>query len=252
VRTQGDRAASTPVDRLRGQGWFTAALERTLAGGRADIAVHSAKDLPSQLAPGFPVAAYLPREDCRDGLVTRDGADLSGLPAGAVVGTSSPRRSAFLARLRPDLRVVPLRGNVDTRLAKLDSGEVDALLVACAGLDRLGLGDRIAARLDARVFVPAPCQGAIALQAAAGSRAGASAGTVDDSATRQAANAERAVLAALGGGCLLPLGVWARLEGGHLVVTAALVSDGGLRRAEASGPPEDALALARRVAAELG
>ncbi len=251
VRTQGDLAPSTPVDRLRGQGWFTAALERALAGGRADIAVHSAKDLPSRLAPGFPVAAFLPREDCRDGLVTRGGTKLADLPEGAVVGTSSARRSAFLAGLRPDLRAVPLRGNVDTRLAKLDQGEVDALLVACAGVDRLSLSTRIAVRLDPRVFVPAPCQGAIALQAAAGGRAEAVAGAVDDAATRVAADAERAVLVALGGGCLLPLGVWARLEEGRLVVTGALAVDGGVRRAEAGGAPQDALQLGMRVAAEL-
>lgn len=251
VRTQGDRAAATPVERLRGQGWFTAALERALAAGRADIAVHSAKDLPSKLAPGFPVAAYLAREDCRDGLVTRRGTSLDDLPAGAVVGTSSPRRAAFLAVLRPDLRVVPLRGNVDTRLGKLDRGEVDALLVACAGVDRLGLGERIVARLDPGLFVPAPCQGAIALQSAASSRAGAVAGALDDPATRVAAEAERSVLAALGGGCLLPLGVWARLDGGRLVVTGAMAGLGKLRRAEVSGPPEEAAALGARVAAEL-
>jgi hydroxymethylbilane synthase len=253
VRTQGDRRSATPVDRLRGQGWFTAALERALAAGQADIAVHSAKDLPSQLAPGLPVAAYLARGDCRDGLVTRDGAGLDDLPGGAQVGTSSARRAAFLASLRPDLRVVPLRGNVDSRLAKLDRGEVDALLVACAGVDRLGLGDRIATRLDPRVFVPAPCQGAIALQAAAASLAGEVAGAVDDPATRMAAAAERGVLAALGGGCLLPLGAWARLEGRRLVVTAALAAEGSLRRAEADGDPgEDAVALGTRVAQALG
>jgi hydroxymethylbilane synthase len=251
VRTQGDRAAGTPINRLRGQGWFTAALERALAAGQADIAVHSAKDLPSRLAPGFPVAAYLARGDCRDGLVTREGVGLGDLPEGCVVGTSSTRRSAFLLSLRPDLRVVPLRGNVDTRLAKLDQGEVDALLVACAGVDRLGLGDRIATRLDPRVFVPAPCQGAIALQAGAASPALSTAAEVDDPSTRAAALAERTVLAALGGGCLLPLGVWARLEGGRLMVTAALAAGGVLRRAEAEGDPRDPASLGTRVAAEL-
>jgi hydroxymethylbilane synthase len=250
VRTQGDRARETPFDRMRGQGWFTAALERALQEGRADLAVHSAKDLPSRLAGGLPVLAFLERGDCRDGVVTRPGEALDSLPAGARVGTSSPRRAGLLAELRDDLRTVPLRGNVDTRLAKLDAGEVDALLVACAGLDRIGRGDRVGMRLDPRTFVPAPCQGAIALQGRPGT-ATRSAAAADDPATRTAAAAERGVLAALGGGCLLPLGAWARMEGERLVLTAALEVEGRIRRAELDGDPGAPAELGRRVADRL-
>ncbi len=251
VRTQGDRAAETPVEQLEGEGWFTAALERALLEGRADLAVHSAKDLPSRLAPGLPVLAFLERGDCRDGLVTPGGGELETIPDGATVGTSSSRRAALLRGLRPDLRAVPLRGNVDTRLAKLDRGEVDALLIACAGLDRIGRGDRIAERLDPRVFVPAPCQGAIAVQGSAGGAGSIPGRAIDDRPTRIASAAEREVLAALGGGCLLPLGAWARLEDGRLVVTGALDRDGEIRRAEAAGNPDAPEELGRRLAGEL-
>ena len=251
VRTQGDRAAGTPVHRLRGQGWFTAALEQALREGRADAAVHSAKDLPSGLAEGFPVAAFLARGDCRDGLVTPDGGGLGSLPPGARVGTSSPRRAALLRGLRADLRPIAVRGNVETRLRRLDAGEVDALVMACAGLDRVGAGSRITERLDPRVFVPAPCQGTIAVQASPLTAAGAACSAVDDPAARTCSDAERAVLTALGGGCLLPLGAWARLEGEDLVLTAALEVAGVIHRAEARGGAGAPRELGARVAARL-
>ena len=251
VRTQGDRAPDTPVARLRGQGWFTAALERSLLEDRADVAVHSAKDLPSQLDPSLPVVAYLARGDCRDALVTRDGRGVESLPAGARVGTSSPRRSALLRSLRADLQLEPMRGNVDTRLGRLESGEVDALVLACAGLDRLGMAERIACRLDPCLCVPAPCQGAVALQARRDGVGVEACQLCDDPPTRIAATAERAVLAALGGGCLLPLGAWARVEEGRLVLVAALEVDGVVRRAQAAGDPAAPEALGRQVAALL-
>jgi hydroxymethylbilane synthase len=250
VRTQGDRAGSTPVERLRGVGWFTAALERAVAEGRADVAVHSAKDLPSRLAPGLRLAGHLERGDCRDGLITRGGG-IDSLPERARVGTSSPRRAALLPSLRADLVAVPVRGNVDTRLAKLDRGEVDALVMACAGMDRLQLGDRVAVRLDPRAFVPAPCQGVIALEAAPGNPASRLCAAADDPGARAAAAAERAVLEALGGGCLLPLGAWARAEDGRLVLTAVLALGGALRRAEVAGDPAAPEELGHRTAAEL-
>ncbi|HYA01025.1 MAG TPA: hydroxymethylbilane synthase [Candidatus Binatia bacterium] len=251
VRTQGDRRPGTPVELLAGEGWFTAALEEALVDGQADIAVHSAKDLPGRLAPGLTVAAYLERGDCRDGLVSRSGAVLASLPPGATVGTSSARRTAFLAALRPDLRPVPLRGNVDSRLGRLESGAVDALLLACAGLERIGMGERITERLDPRSFVPAPCQGTIALEARdRGVPAGCCA-AADHAATRAAAVAERAVLAALGGGCLLPLGAWARPEEGRLVLSAALAAPGGIRRSERVGDLDAPAPLGEQVAADL-
>jgi hydroxymethylbilane synthase len=251
VRTEGDRRVDAPIDQLEGQGWFTADLERSLLDGRAEVAVHSAKDLPSALAPGLGVAAYLPRADPRDGVVSATGGGLESLPAGATVGTSSARRAGLLKALHPRLKAVAIRGNVDTRLRKLDAGDFDALLLACAGLDRLGLGDRFAQRLDPVEFVPSPAQGAVALEAAEGSVAAKACALVDDSATRFAVTAERAVLSGLGGGCLLPLGAWARIEGGRLVLVAALVVGGAIRRAEASGTLDEAAALGAMVADRL-
>jgi hydroxymethylbilane synthase len=251
IRTQGDREIGKPIEEMEGQGWFTADLERCLLDGRADVAVHSGKDLPSVLAPRLRVAAYLPRADPRDGVVSNGNRSLAELPAGATVGTSSARRAGLLAALHPKLHVVAMRGNVDTRLRKLDSLEVDALVLACAGLDRLGLGDRFAQRLDPASFVPSPAQGAIALEAVTGSPAARLCAGVGDPETTAAVEAERAVLAALGGGCLLPLGAWARIEDGRLVLVAALVVDGAVRRAEMSGGIEDPAALGVSVAARL-
>ena len=251
IRTEGDRRHDAPIDQLEGQGWFTADLERSLMEGRADVAVHSAKDLPSALAPGLSIAAYLLRGDARDGVVSSAGRVLEELPPGATVGTSSARRAGLLAALYPRLRAVPIRGNVDTRLRKLDTGEVDALVLACAGIDRLALGERLTQRLDPHKFVPSPAQGAIALETVTVSAAARACEPVDDRATRVAVTAERAVLNALGGGCLLPLGAWARVEAGRLVLVAALVAEGSIRRAEAEGSLEDPRALGEAVAARL-
>jgi hydroxymethylbilane synthase len=251
IRTQGDERPGTPVEGLEGDGWFSAALEVALGEGRADAAVHSAKDLPSRLAAGLEVAAYLERADCRDALVTRDGRGLGALEPGAAIGTSSARRAAFLRALHPELTVVPIRGNVDTRLRKLEAGEVDGLLLACAGLDRLGATERLFERLDPRIFVPAPCQGAIAVEVRAGGEAAGACAAADDPPTRVAAAAERAVLAALGGGCLLPLGAWARVEDGRLVLTAALDVAGALRRVELAGDQGAPAELGERAAARL-
>ena len=250
VRTTGDRRGDVPLGRLEGQGWFTAELERALLDGAADVAVHSAKDLPTTATPGLLVAAHLPRADPRDGAVTRDGRALAELPAGAVVATSSARRVALLQAQFPQIRTAPIRGNVDTRLRKLDRGEVDSLLVACAGLDRLGLGERLQ-RLDAEVFVPAPAQGAIALQCRAQSEPAELCAGLDDADTAAAVTAERTTLAALGGGCLLPLGAWARVDGGALRLTAALHDGAALRRAESRGDRSDPEALGRAVAEAL-
>jgi hydroxymethylbilane synthase len=251
IRTEGDRRADAPIDQLEGQGWFTADIERSLLEGRADLAVHSAKDLPSALAPGLTIAAYLARADARDGVVSASGDPLEALPPGATVGTSSARRAGLLAALYPGVRPVAIRGNVDTRLRKLDAGEFDALLLACAGLDRLALGDRFTQRLDAAAFVPSPAQGAIALEAIAGSAAADACAEAGDATTRIAVTAERTVLFVLGGGCLLPLGAWARVEDGRLVLVAALVADGAVRRAEASGSLDAPEALGETVAARL-
>lgn len=252
VRTIGDRQATVPLDRLTGQGWFTAELERAIVDGRADIAVHSAKDLPTDYEPGLEIAALLERGDARDAVVTRDGATLASLRAGSTVGTSSTRRAALMSVLWPALRPVPMRGNVDTRLRALAAGKVDALIVACAGVDRLGMGDRIAERLDPTVFVPAPAQGAIALEARTGSEPAGLAARLAHGPTVAAVTAERALLAALGGGCLLPLGAWARIEHGRLVLSAALGVGATVRRAELEGDPADPARLGLRLARLLG
>lgn len=251
VRSEGDRRPDVPAAAMTGQGWFTAALERAVLEGRADAAVHSAKDLPGQPTEGLAVVAHLVRADARDALVSRGGVTLESLPQGASVATSSPRREAFLAALRPDLRCLPIRGNVDSRLRRLDEGEVDALLVAAAGLDRLGLGARAAQRLDPREFVPAPAQGAVALQAPLDSPAARACAGADDPGTTAAVTAERAVLTALGGGCRLPLGAWARWEDGALVVVAALAGPDGVRRAEVGGDASRAHRLGLEAAARL-
>jgi hydroxymethylbilane synthase len=251
VRTEGDRRAQTPIDELEGEGWFTAELERSLLDGRADVAVHSGKDLPSVLASGLNLAAYLTRADPRDGVVSMGDRPLAQLPAGATVGTSSARRAGLLAALHPGLRPVAIRGNVDTRLRKLESLEVDALVLACAGLDRLGLGDRCCERLDPTEFVPSPAQGAIALETVTGSSAARLCAAVGDPDTTAAVVAERAVLAGLGGGCLLPLGAWARVEDGRLVMVAALVVEGTVRREEVSGSIENPAGLGEMLAARL-
>lgn len=252
VRTHGDRNPYTSVEELSGQGWFSADLERALEGGVVDVAVHSAKDLAAERPTGLVVAALLPRGDPRDAVVTRDGAPLEALPPGARAGTSSRRRHALLTALWPHVTVLPIRGNVDTRLAKLDARDVDALVLAGAGLDRLGFSGRIAERLDPAVFVPAPAQGAIAIEVRSGSAAEALAREVNDRSTAVAVAAERAVLAELGGGCLLPLGAWALVTGETLTLHAALALDRGeVARAVVEGDvraPDDA---GRRAAALL-
>lgn len=253
VATHGDRHPETSVEELSGQGWFTAELQRTLLAGEVDLAVHSYKDLAVERPEGLVLAAVMPRADPRDAVVTSDRVPLAGLPDGSRVGTSSHRRIALLAALHPELECVAIRGNVDTRLRKLAAGEVDALVLAGAGLDRLGLGERAVTRLDPAQFVPAPAQGAIAVEARAGSEAEALALAIDDRPSRLAVAAERAVLAALGGGCLLPLGAWAEVIGDRLTLHATLAGDDGtLATAVVIGSADDPEDAGRRAAAMLG
>ncbi len=251
VETTGDRRADVPAAEMKGQGWFTSEIERSIVDGAADCAVHSAKDLPSELAAGLVVAAYLARADVRDGLITRDGATLAALAPGSRVATSSPRRAALIHAINPTVVVVPMRGNVDTRLDKLDNGEVDALVLACAGLDRIGLGARVTERLDPEVFVPAPAQGAIALETRDDNGLAEIVGAVGDAPTRATIVAERTLMVALGGGCLLPLGAWARVDGGELVLTAAIPVNGRMRRITVSGGIDAPAALGELAAWQL-
>lgn len=249
VRTRGDENSDRPLPEIGERGLFTSALEQALLSGQADLAVHSLKDLPTRDTPGLVLGAVPVRADPRDVLVSRDGRDLAGLPPGAAVGTSSPRRRAFLLAARPDLEVQPLRGNVETRLRKVEEGQVEAAVLAAAGLTRLGLARRIAAFLPPERFPPAPGQGALAVQCRAEDEEVLRLlRHLEDEPTRSAVQAERTFLAALGGGCALPVGALGRWRQGSLHLLAAVASPDGSQvlRLEAEG--RDPVGLGRRVA----
>lgn len=250
LTTAGDRLQSVSLEKVEGKGFFTDALEAALKEGRAQFAAHSLKDLPVDEAPGLAVAAVLPREDPRDALVSRFGG-LRELPPGARVGTDSNRRRAQLLLARPDLKVLAVRGNVPTRLAKLDRGDYEALVLALAGLNRLGLGERVSEALEPEVCLPAPGQGAIAVQTLAAGEWPVRAAAVGHAATFAAVRAERAFLAGLGGGCQAPIGALARLEGGRLCLQGVLVEAGHAARVTLEGDPEAPEALGAAAAAKL-
>jgi hydroxymethylbilane synthase len=211
IKTTGDRLQEASFAQVGDKGMFTKEIEEALAEGRVDLAVHSLKDLPTELPEPFVLAATPPRADPRDVFVSLHHASLAGLPAGARVGTSSLRRRAQLKALRSDLEIVEFRGNVDTRLRKLAEGQVDAILLAAAGLDRLERTEWVRQRLDPSLFCPAPGQGALGIEARKDDQATlAAVSLLDDPATRFAITAERAALAALGGGCQVPIGVHCR------------------------------------------
>jgi hydroxymethylbilane synthase len=256
MRTEGDRLDGTPLALMGGKGLFVREIEEALLASRIDVAVHSLKDLPAELPPGLCLAAMPPRADPRDVLVTREGGRLSELAPGAVVGTSSPRRRALVLAARPDLRVEPLRGNVDTRLRKLASGGCDAVILAAAGLARLGVWPDGARAFGAEDFVPAIGQGIIAAEARRDDGPTLAAlRPLDDAATRACAEAERAVLARLGASCNSPLAAHAILAGGGeiLRVRGLVASDDGsaILRAVREGPVARAAALGRELAEAL-
>lgn len=226
IVTEGDMRA---VDTTPGEGMFVAAIADALTSGEIDIAVHSAKDVPLEEAPGLVIAAYPDRADPRDALVTRSGNhSLATLAAGSTVGTDSRRRAGFLRAARGDLRVGPLHGNVDTRLSRLDEGEVDALVIAAAGLDRLGLAGRIDVRLEPELVPPAPAQGALAVQARARDVALVKAiAVLDRPDTRLEVEAERRVLSAVGGSCCAPVGALARVAGDRFRMVVGGVNGDG-------------------------
>jgi hydroxymethylbilane synthase len=254
IETAGDHRAP---DTAWGEGAFVGAIEAALLDERIDLGIHSAKDLPTDSDPRLAIIAYLPRGEPRDALVLAAGSPLKALddlPAGAIVGTDSPRRTAFLRAHRPDLDVRPLHGNVDTRLRRLDEGRADALLLAAAGLERLGRADRISQLLPVDIVPPAPGQGALAIQARAADSHAASLGRmIDDRPTRQVVEAERALLAATGGGCRAPIGALATLDRGHLRLHAAFATlDGRFTAAgRVAGSAIDGDALAASLAARL-
>jgi hydroxymethylbilane synthase len=212
IKTTGDRLQEVTFAQVGAKGMFTKEIEEALAAGRVDLAVHSLKDLPTELPAGFALAATPARVDPRDALVSQKYASIAALPQGARVGTSSQRRRAELKALRPDIEAVEFRGNVDTRLRKLGEGQVDAILLAAAGLDRLGRADWLRQRLDAKDFCPAAGQGCLAIEIRESDAAVLDAVEfLEDPDTRFAVSAERAALAALGGGCQVPIGVHCRL-----------------------------------------
>jgi hydroxymethylbilane synthase len=247
VSTRGDQLQEVSLETVEGRGFFSDGLERALERGEAELAVHSLKDLPTEVPHPFAIAAVLAREDPRDVLVSAQGG-LHELPVGARVGTDSARRRAQLALHRPDLEFVPVRGNVPTRLRKLDAGEFDALVLAAAGLLRLGLRDRLEHALDPALCLPAPGQGAIALEGMVGESWLEVARAVGDPVTEAAVTAERACLAALGGGCQTATGALAQVEGGDLLLSAMAVVDGRAHRVEVRGRTDDPTGCGREAA----
>jgi len=252
IRTSGDRITDVPLHQVGGKGLFVKELESALLDGSIDAAVHSLKDVPGELAPGLLIASVPEREDPRDVTITRGPGGLAALPPGARIGTSSPRRAALLRALYPALAVVDMRGNVDTRLGKLERGEVDALVLASAGLRRLGVAPPHAVPCDPREFLPAIGQGALALESAAGAvveqlRA------VEHVPTRQAIDAERAFLTTIGGTCTTPLAGHAEIDGDRLTLRAAIAHPDGSRivRGERRGAAGDGARLGAELAREL-
>lgn len=272
IKTSGDRLAEAPLAHIGGKRLFVKEIEEALLSGAIDLAVHSSKDMPVALPEGLEIAAVLPREDPRDAVVLPAGPAVAGervpqtgappTPEGLVerlgaaprIGTSSVRRSAQLARLFPGARFLPIRGNLDTRLRKLDAGNYDALVLAAAGLRRLGRADRISATLPVDACVPAPGQGIIAVEVRSTDTATRSIlSRIDDAEASVALRAERAVVTALGGGCQMPIGAYAETDGGTLRLSGIVVSLDGthLARAEATGHAGDPESAGAEVAALL-
>lgn len=254
MTTRGDRILDRPLADIGGKGLFLKELEMAMLEGRADIAVHSLKDVPMEMEPGFELGAILERADPADAFISTRYANLAELPEAARVGTSSLRRQAQLRAARPDLTLLDLRGNVNTRLAKLDDGHYDAIILACAGIDRLGLSARIAARLTAPDWVSAVAQGAIAIEQRSGDRRVAElVAALNDADTARCVGAERAMNLALHGNCHVPIAGYCReTEAGlELLGLVGDVASGRLVRAGAIAPRDDGEALGIHVAQQL-
>ena len=254
IRTTGDRVQNRLLAEIGGKGLFTKEIEEALADGRIDLAVHSLKDMETSLPAGLDIVCVLARDDPRDVLVSRDGAGLDALPKGAKIGTASLRRRAQLLRHRPDFDVQPIRGNVDTRLGKLAAGEIDGLLLAMCGLERLGRADAASEIIPIEVMLPAVGQGALAIEA----RIDADAvrellAPLHHPASAACVQAERAMLAALDGSCRTPIAGYAELSGDRLSLKGILLSADGTaeRRAEGAGAAADPTALGREVGERL-
>lgn len=254
IQTTGDLRRDIPFAQVGTKGMFVKEIEQALLDGTIDVGVHSLKDMPGELPPGLELGAVPVREDPLDALLSRSGLTLEELPQGAVVGTSSIRRQAQLRYLRPDLHLTELRGNLDTRLRKLDAGEYDAILLACAGLNRLGLAERITQRLAPEVCVPAVGQGALALETRAGEwQKMPGLASLHDADTAVAVLAERSFQAALNGGCTVPAGAFATVTKESVTLQALIAAPDGsnmVRTSETTGRRE-AAELGRRVAERL-
>jgi hydroxymethylbilane synthase len=254
MRTEGDRLAAARLAAVGGKGLFVREIEEALLAGRIDVAVHSLKDLPAEQPDGLTLVAFPAREDPRDVLIARAPGGLKGLPSGAVVGTSSPRRSALVRAERPDLVIEPLRGNVDTRLRKLESADCDAIVLAAAGLRRLGIAPPHSEPLAVDIFVPAVGQGILGIEGRVDDeRVRTALAALDDAVTRACALAERAFLLRLGASCVTPVAAHARMDGGTLAMTALVVSEDGQRilRQRGTARPAEAAGLGRRLADDL-
>jgi hydroxymethylbilane synthase len=254
IKTSGDKFQLASFSQIGTKGVFIKELEDALFEERIDLAVHSMKDVPTEIPEGLTIAAIGKREDVRDALLSASGAMLASLPQGARVGTSSLRRQSQLLLARPDLRILELRGNVDTRIEKLKRGDYDAIVLAKAGLDRLGLSANISEVLPQTVSLPAAGQGAIGIEARAGDAATLRVlTTLEDAEIRSAVTAERSALAGLGGGCQVPIGAWGRVENARLFLDVAVLSANGTQRIweKDSGSPAEAEAMGKRVAQKL-
>jgi hydroxymethylbilane synthase len=255
IATRGDVQQAQPIEMIGTQGVFTKELQKALLDGRIDLSVHSLKDLPTEPVKPLVLAAVPERESPLDVLVSRNGNGFEQLPKGARIGTGSLRRRSQLLHQRPDLQMLDVRGNVDTRLKKLQEGQFDALILAEAGLKRLGLADRITEVLPTKLMLPAVGQGALGLETRAhDTSARGTTALIDDLASHQAVLAERTLLATLRGGCLAPVGAWGRLEDdGRLKITACVLSRDGKQRlfAERLGNAADAVQIGRQLAEDL-
>jgi hydroxymethylbilane synthase len=254
IKTSGDKFQQTSFSQIGTKGVFIKELEDALLDNRIDLAVHSMKDVPTEIPEGLTIAAIGKREDVRDALLSTGGATLALLQQGARVGTSSLRRQSQLLYARRDLRVLELRGNVDTRIEKLKRGDYDAIVLAKAGLDRLGLSGNISEVLPPDVSLPAAGQGAIGIEARSGDAETLRVlAKLEDAESRGAVTAERSALAGLGGGCQVPIGAWGRIEDGSLYLDVVVLSPDGSQRMweKDSGLLEEAEAIGKRVAQKL-
>ena len=254
IVTTGDKILDAPLAQIGGKGLFTKELEVAMLAGEIDLAVHSLKDVPTELPEGLILAAITERSDPQDAFVSLKCKSWNEMPSGAVVGTSSLRRKAQLLRVRPDLDIVSLRGNLDTRLRKLDEGQFDAIVLAAAGLGRLGWGDRIASLLPIELCLPAVGQGVLAVETRAGDgEIEQFVACLDDAVSRSCVTAERQFLTAVQGGCQAPFGVYAHIEAERLILQARILSLDGRRCAEGeiTGLPADAEELGERLASQL-